>query len=221
MLPEILYEDNHLLVVNKPSGILTQPSGTQQENLEELCKLWIKEFYQKPGNVFLEAVHRLDKPVSGIVVFARTSKALSRLHSAMREQKLQKVYNAVVEGIPRPSEGILEHYLVHDEYQSLVVTQGTLNAKLCRLHYRLLKHDEKDALMEITLETGRYHQIRAQLSASRHPIVGDFKYKSRESYLPNAIALHHAKLQFPHPTLKKLIDIQAPLPEAMLQLIHA
>lgn len=219
MPPQILYEDNHVLVVNKPCGILTQPSGTKQENLEDICKLWIKQTYHKPGNVFLEAAHRLDKPVSGIVVFARTSKALSRMNASMRAQDFKKTYCAVVEGVPRQSEGVLEHYLVHDDYQSLVVEQGTPLAKFCRLHYCLKEHNDKHSLLEIILETGRYHQIRAQLAACGHPVVGDVKYKSREAYLPNAIALHHSALRFPHPTLEKSIDIQAPLPEAMLQLV--
>ena len=220
MIPHILYEDNHLLIVNKPAGLLTQPSGTDQENLEDICKAWIKETYHKPGKVFLEAVHRLDKPVSGIVVFARTSKALSRLNASMRAQELHKVYLAVIEGLLHPSEGILEHYLVHDDYQSLVVPSGTPQAKLCRLHYRLIKDNEKYSLLEIVLETGRYHQIRAQLSAAGHPVVGDSKYKSTEIYRPQAIALHHTALRCPHPTQDKIIDIHAPLPDTMQKLTN-
>ncbi len=219
MLPEILYEDNHLLVVNKPAGLLTQPSGTKQDNLEDLCKLWIKETYHKPGNVFLEAVHRLDKPVSGIVIFGRTSKALTRLNASIREQKFNKTYSAIVEGIPEPSEGILEHFLVHDDYQSRVVKQGTPEAKLCRLRYRLLRSNQKHSLLEIILETGRYHQIRAQLAESGHPIVGDAKYKSREAYLPDSIALVHSALRFPHPITGNPIEIHIPLSEAMLNLL--
>ncbi len=126
MLPYLLYEDNHLLVVNKPAGILTQPSGTEQENLEDICKQWIKESYHKPGQVFLEASHRLDKPVSGIVVFARTSKALSRLNAAIREQKFYRVYCTVVEGIPLQTEGVLEHYLIHDTFKAELLLKGRL-----------------------------------------------------------------------------------------------
>lgn len=218
-MPQILYEDNHLLVVNKPAGILTQPSGTNQENLEDICKAWIKDTYHKAGLVFLEAVHRLDKPVSGIVVFARTSKALSRLNASIRAHQFNKVYCAVVEGSPTQPEGVLEHFLIHDDYQSRVVTEKTPQAKLCRLHYRLLQKNEKYALLEIILETGRYHQIRAQLAASGHPIVGDTKYKSRYSFLPHTIALHHSRLQFPHPVQDKLLEIHAPLPHSMLVLM--
>ncbi len=220
MSPQILYEDNHLLVVNKPAGILTQPSGTQQENLEDICKQWIKEHYHKPGQVFLEAVHRLDKPVSGIVIFARTSKALSRLNASMRAQKLHKVYLALIEGVPDQLDGTLEHYLLHDDYQSQVVSQDTPNAKFCRLHYRVIQQHKKYALLEVVLETGRYHQIRAQLAASGFPVVGDMKYHSHEAYVPNTIALHHSALQFPHPTQEKIIDIQAPLPKDMLKLLE-
>jgi 23S rRNA pseudouridine1911/1915/1917 synthase len=219
IFPQIIYEDNHLLIVNKPAGILTQPSGTQQENLEDLCKTWIKETYHKPGHVFLEAVHRLDKPVSGLVVFARTSKALSRLNAFMRLHKFSKIYCAVVEGIPIHQKGVLEHYLIHDDYQSLVVTAETPQAKLCRLRYHLIKQHHHLSLLEIFLETGRYHQIRAQLACSGHPVVGDVKYKSKQAYLPSAIALHHSALQFPHPTLQKLMDVQAPLPDTMLKLL--
>lgn len=216
---EILYEDNHLLIVNKPAGILTQPSGTEQKNLEEMCKQWLKEVHHKPGAVFLQAVHRLDKPVSGIVVFARTSKSLSRLNTALRAQKFQKIYTAVVEGILTPEKGVLEHYLHHDDYKSQVVPQDTPQAKLCRIHYHLLKRHENRSLIEIDLETGRYHQIRAQLSAEGHPIVGDARYGSKEIYLPHAIALHHSRLSFPHPTQDKVIKIEAPLPAPMLTLV--
>lgn len=219
MTPDILYEDNHLLVVNKPAGLLTQPSGTAQNNLEEICKCWIKEKYNKKGNVFLEAVHRLDKPVSGIVVFARTSKALSRLNASLRQHEFHKTYLAIVEGLPQPKEGVLEHYLLHDDYQSIVAAAKTPNAKLCRLHYQTVKHRENRSLLEILLETGRYHQIRAQLSFSGYPVVGDSKYKSRETYLPNSIALHHSKLRFPHPIHEKLVEVEAPLPESMHKLI--
>lgn len=213
--PQILYEDNHLLIVYKPAGILTQPSGTQQENMENICKQWIKETYHKPGQVFLEAVHRLDKPVSGIVVFARTSKALSRLNAAMRNQQFQKIYCALVEGCVDPQKGVLEHYLVHDDYQSRVVPAGTPQAKFCRLNYQVLQKTLLHSLVEIELETGRYHQIRAQLSALGYPIVGDSKYGAHEKYPFQTIALHHSKLNFPHPTLEQTIHVLAPLPVEM------
>lgn len=215
MLPEIIYEDNHLLVVNKPAGLLTQPSGTTQENLEDYCKEWIKTTYNKPGKVFLEAVHRLDKPVSGIVIFAKTSKALSRLNLSMRNKELKKIYCALVEGTLQAEEGTLEDYLVHEEFKSEVVSINTPGAKLCRLHYKVLKHQGDVSLVEIQLETGRYHQIRAQLAAHGNPIVGDAKYKSHIPYAQNAIALHHSYIEFPHPTKEEIIKKSAPLPISM------
>lgn len=196
---KIVYEDNHQLVINKPAGLLTQPSGTEQESLEAQAKFWIKEHYQKPGNVFLEAVHRIDKPVSGLVLFARTSKALSRLQGAMREKKSHKLYYALVEGKVIAETGTLEHYLTHDDFQALVVKAGNPEAKLARLHYRVVKWEGSLTLLEIVLETGRYHQIRAQLATTGHPILGDKKYGSRQFFREGEIALHHSLLRVPHP----------------------
>lgn len=196
---DIIYEDNHLLVVNKPAGLLTQPSGTDQDSLEQQAKQYIKEQYQKPGNVFLEAVHRLDKPVSGLVVFARTSKALSRLQAAMRAKKYTKIYTALVEGEIKNAEGVLEHYLIHDDFKATVAAKGNPEAKLARLHYKVLKFDKGNSLLEIELDTGRYHQIRAQLATIGHPIVGDAKYGSKKQFFADTIALHHKSIAFPHP----------------------
>lgn len=215
MTPEILYEDNHLFVVSKPAGILTQPSGTDQENMEDICKAWIKKAANKPGNVFLGAVHRIDKPVSGIVMFAKTSKALSRMNESMRKGKFLKIYCAIIEGSLEEDEGTLEHYLYHDEFRSVVVSKNSPDAKFCILHYRCLKKTAQFSLLEIELETGRYHQIRAQLSASGHPIVGDVKYGSRSPFAGNNIALHHYEQHFPHPTKDEIVSVIAPLPPAM------
>src|SRR5688572_21267276 len=134
----IIYEDNHLLVVNKPAGLLTQPSGTEQSSIEALAKVWMKQTYHKEGNVYLHSIHRLDKPVSGIVVFAKTSKALSRLQATMRQSQAHKLYYALVEGLPLVPKGTLEHYLVHDDFQSRVVSKDFPQAKLARLQYRLM-----------------------------------------------------------------------------------
>ncbi len=216
---EIIFEDNHLLVVNKPAGLLTQPSGTLQDNLEFQCKNWIKEKFNKPGQVFLEAVHRLDKPVSGIVLFARTSKALSRLNESMREKSFVKKYCALVEGILDPREGALEHYLLHDDFQATVVSARTPEAKLSKLHYQTLKNNNLFSLVEITLETGRYHQIRAQLSATNHPIVGDKKYGSQVKFPPNTIALHHFYLEFLHPITKETLVFKSALPPTWSRLL--
>lgn len=214
MFIDLLYEDNHLLVLNKPSGILTQPSGTEQESLEEWGKRWIKEKYQKPGNVFLQAAHRIDKPVSGIVVFAKTSKAISRLNQTIREKAAQKKYLALVEGIPANQEAILEHYLIHDDYCARLALPGEQQGKHCRLHYKMLEKRNGVALLEITLETGRYHQIRCQLSALGLPIIGDFKYGSKRNYLPSSICLHHSSMKLPHPTKGELLSFHSPTPSS-------
>lgn len=209
---QIIHVDNHQLVVNKPAGLLTQPSGTDQDSVEAQAKEWLKEQYQKPGNVFLEAVHRLDKPVSGLVLFARTSKALPRLHKAMREKKSRKCYLALIEGSLEYPEGTLEHYLFHGEHQAYVVDAESPEAKRAVLHYRVIDSRKSSSLLEIVLETGRYHQIRAQLSAIGHPIIGDMRYGSLKPYVEGQIALHHFQLQIPHPITEVMQTFEAPPP---------
>lgn len=207
---DVIYEDNHLLVVNKPAGILTQPSGTDQPSLEGQAKAWLKEKYQKQGNVFLEAVHRIDKPVSGIVLFAKTSKALSRLNVVIREKRTSKYYTALVEGIVTEEFAALEHYLVHDDHKAYVTTPKDPQGKMARLHYKVLKRHATTTLLEIKLETGRYHQIRAQLAAIGHPIVGDAKYGSTTKQPSGNIALHHTRLEIPHPITGNIHTFEAP-----------
>lgn len=197
----ILYEDNHLLIVCKPADMLTQPNNSQETSLEEECKRLIKERDSKPGNVFLHAVHRIDKPVSGIVMFAKTSKALSRMNAALRGRQMKKIYHARISGTLPAKEGTLEHYLRHDDFRAVVDPEG----KLCRLHYRLLDN----GIVEIDLETGRYHQIRAQLAAVGCPVKGDGKYGSIEPW-KQGIALHHAVLTFPHPVTGEMITVSCP-----------
>lgn len=213
----ILYEDNHQLVLNKPAGLLTQPSGTELDSLEAQAKTWIKEHCNKPGNVFLHAVHRLDKPVSGIVLFARTSKALTRLNDSLRKKESKKIYRALVEGLVVNDEGTLEHYLIHDDHCAQVVDASVSDAKLARLHYRVLKRKGSLTFIEIELETGRYHQIRVQLSASGHPILGDRKYGSRLEYVVEGIALHHYRLDVPHPITGEMQHFESPLPQIWLK----
>lgn len=206
MPPYILHEDNHLLVANKPAGILTQPSGTEQESLEAICKAWLKEKYGKPGNVFLEAVHRLDKPVSGIVLFAKTSKALSRLQASQRAKEGSKNYLALLEGIPHKKEGKLEHFLVHGDFQAFVDPKHP-DSKHSILHYRLLEERNGQALVEIDLVTGRYHQIRAQFAAEGMPIVGDKRYGGHGD--GHKICLHHFRLTFSHPISHELLTFES------------
>lgn len=190
---DILFEDNHLLAINKPAGLLTQPNETSAPDLETLAKAYLKEKYQKKGNVFLHPIHRLDKPVSGIVLFARTSKALSRLNAQMRGRTIEKTYTALIEGCPPQETATLEHILAHSSHRAHISPKG----KPAHLTYRLLKTYPTTSLVEITLRTGRYHQIRAQFSHIGHPLVGDAKYGAQEKN--SRIALHHTKLTFTHP----------------------
>lgn len=213
-----LFEDNHLLILNKPAGLLTQPSGTDQDSLEQQAKAWVKSVHCKPGNVFLHAIHRLDKPVSGIVVFAKTSKALSRLNAFMRMRNMRKTYWAWVEGYVSLDEGILEDYLMHDEFHAKIVPAEHPRGKTARLSYKVLQRKKERSLLEIDLATGRYHQIRLQLSAWGYPIWGDRKYGGQQPYEFAAIALHHRRLQLPHPISQILQTFEAPLPAAFIAL---
>lgn len=200
---EVLYVDNHILVVNKPAGIATQLSPTSDESLEQDCKEWVRERYQKPGNVFLHPIHRLDKPVSGIVLFARTSKALSRLNASMRSHEMQKTYIAHVEGLLEPLTGTLTHYLVHGDHYAHLSSPTDKEAKYACLHYQVKEHQKSSSIVGISLETGRYHQIRAQMAAIGHPVIGDVKYGSTQLLPSKKIALCHAHFSFPHPITKE------------------
>ncbi len=197
---KILYCDNHLLVVEKPADMATQP------DLALLAKGWIKKKFHKPGAVFLEPVHRLDKDVGGLVLFARTSKALSRLQMLMREKKIEKIYHALVEGEPPKREGRLVHLLEHGSHRALVG-----KGKESILDYKVLRREKRTTLLEIHLVTGRYHQIRAQLSAIGNPIVGDKKYGSRRTW-PIGIALRHVRLRFVHPVTHQEIVVSSAIP---------
>lgn len=205
---QIVFEDNHLLVVNKPAGLLTQPSGTSQDSLEAQAKVYIKQKYNKPGNVFLEAIHRLDKPVSGLVVFAKTSKALSRLNAAQREKSSQKIYLALIERPLSQPSGTLQHYLVHEDYRARIAHPGDPEAKRSVLHYRTTGEREGFPLVEIELETGRYHQIRAQFAAAGSPLLGDKKYGSRVSFPQAEIALHHFRITLLHPITQEILTFE-------------
>ncbi|MBS0649558.1 MAG: RluA family pseudouridine synthase [Verrucomicrobia bacterium] len=211
---EIIYVDNHLLIINKRGGIPTQESPGCPENVTDWAKNWIKRKYDKPGKVFLEPIHRLDKPVSGMVLFARTSKALSRLQEMMRERKIAKWYYALVEQAPSQSEGVLEHHLVHDEHRARIVPSSHPEGKKAVLAYRTKQESRLGFLLEIELQTGRYHQIRAQLAHVRSPILGDQKYGSSKTWSKDCIALHHGKLSFVHPVTKEELAFTAPFPSS-------
>lgn len=213
-----LFEDNHLLILNKPSGLLTQPSGTEQDSLEGQAKAWIKERDCKPGNVFLEAVHRLDKPVSGAVVFAKTSKALGRLNQSMRAKQTRKIYWAWLEGELPSDQGTLVNYLLHDDFHAQVVDSSHSEGKMARLSYRVLHRKRERTLLEIELETGRYHQIRLQFGFLGYPVWGDLKYGGQRLYDQGSIALHHRCIEIPHPVTHETLRIEAPLPAIFNQL---
>lgn len=210
--PVILFEDNHLIALNKPAGLLTQPSGRDGESLETQVKEWIRRTKGKPGEVFLHAVHRLDRPVSGIALFARTSKALARMNEQQRRREIRKTYHAVVAGDLPAWQGTMRHLLRHSRMRSLEAAGHDEGARECILHYCILERRGGLTLVEIVLETGRYHQIRAQLSACGCPVLGDTRYGGRPVSAIPGIALHHARMEFSHPTLKTRVTIDAPLP---------
>lgn len=212
---QIVYEDNHLLVINKKSGQLVQGDKTGDIPLLDLLKNFIKVRDQKPGNVYLGLVHRIDRPTSGLVIFAKTSKALSRLTQMIKNRAIQKTYWAIVPKTPISNKARLVHYLKKNEKnnKSIVFTQPTDGAKEAILTYTLLKSLDCYQLLEIDLETGRHHQIRAQLSKIGIPIKGDLKYGAMRSNPDGSISLHARRLKFIHPVSKLAIDIIAPLPK--------
>jgi 23S rRNA pseudouridine1911/1915/1917 synthase len=212
---DVLFEDNHCLVVNKPAGVLVQSDHTGDRSLADYSKSWLQQRHAKPGAVFLGVVHRLDRPVSGIVLLARTSKALSRLAAAFRQRRVTKVYRAILELPPEMLNGRLEHYLLKDPASntSRIVAADTGGARRAVLHYRVLQRVAAGALVEIVPETGRSHQIRVQMASVGGAIVGDLRYGSNTA-LGEKIALHATRLQFPHPTRQEIIDIHCPLPQS-------
>lgn len=211
---QVLYEDNHLLVVNKRPGDIVQGDQTGDTPLSEVSKEYLKKKYKKPGKVFLGVVHRLDRPTSGALVFARTSKALSRMNAIFKEKTVRKTYWALV-SVPPPSEsGRLVHWLQRNPKQnkSFAYTGDAPNRKKAVLNYRVLKSLDRYYLLEIELETGRHHQIRAQLAAIGCPIKGDLKYGSPRSNPDGSIHLHARKLEFLHPVKKTRVSLSAPPP---------
>ncbi len=214
----ILYEDNHVIVINKRASEIVQGDKTGDETLPDKIKAYLKEKYQKPGNVFCGVVHRLDRPTSGAVIFARTSKGLERLNEQFREKETKKTYWAIVENKPENPRGTLVHYLKKNEkqnksYATLVETAGS---KKAILHYELIASSDKYHLLEVILETGRHHQIRVQLSSIGCIIKGDVKYGARRPNIDGSVGLHARYLEFNHPTTKELIKITAPVPDDSL-----
>lgn len=199
--PLVHYCDNHLLVAIKPQGVPTQPHEGSSGSLEESVKAWVKEEFKKPGNVFLHVIHRLDKPVGGLVLFARTSKALSRLNEASRKKEIERSYLAIVEGVLLNQKGKLEHHLHHGDHRAVVDAKG----KYASLTYKVIEKRSHSTVVSVKLDTGRYHQIRAQFAAIGHPILGDKKYGSSKGD-GIQIALWCNQISFQHPILQKRMD---------------
>lgn len=216
---EVIYEDNHLIAVNKNCHELVQGDKTGDTSLADLLKTWLKEKYAKPGNVFVGVTHRLDRPVTGVVVFAKTSKALARMNELFRTGEIKKTYWAIVRNRPPEVEQELTHWLVRNEKQnkSYVCTPSQKrDARKAVLHYRLLAQSENYYLLEIDLQTGRHHQIRCQLAAIGCSIRGDLKYGAGRSNPDGGISLHARRVSFVHPVSKRPINIVAPVPDEPL-----
>ena len=214
----VVYEDNHIIVVNKTASEIVQADKTGDTPLSETVKQYLKEKYQKPGNVFIGVTHRLDRPVSGLVIFAKTSKALTRLNEMFRTSEVKKTYWAVVKNAPKDTEGELVHFLVRNEKQnkSYAYDKEVPKSKKAVLDYRLIGRSENYYLLEVDLKTGRHHQIRCQLAKMGCPIKGDLKYGSPRSNPDGSICLHARRVRFTHPVSKELIELEAPLPEGNL-----
>ena len=214
----VVYEDNHIIIVNKTASEIVQGDKTGDTPLSETVKLYLKEKYQKPGNVFIGVTHRLDRPVSGLVVFAKTSKALTRLNDMFKNGEVKKTYWAVVKNQPHEPEGELVNYLVRNEKQnkSYAYDKEVPNSKKAILHYRLIAKSQNYYLLEIDLKTGRHHQIRCQLAKMGCPIKGDLKYGSPRSNPDGSICLHARFVRFIHPVSKELIEVEAPVPTGNL-----
>ncbi len=211
----VVYEDNHIIIVNKNSSEIVQGDKTGDTPLSDIVKQYLKEKYEKTGNVFVGVTHRLDRPVSGLVVFAKTSKALSRLNEMFKNSEVRKTYWAIVKNCPKSEEAELVNYLVRNEKQnkSYAYDKEVKNSKKAILRYRLISHSENYYLLEVDLKTGRHHQIRCQLAKMGCPIKGDLKYGFPRSNPDGSISLHARKISFIHPVSKKTIEVEAPVPD--------
>ncbi len=217
-IDRIIFIDNHLIAVTKPAGLLTQPDRNTDESLIDQTRQWIKEKYNKPNNIFLGLVHRLDRNVSGVVLFARTSKAASRLSKQFREGTPKKHYRAIVLGKLKEEHTTLVHYLRKEKsLRATVFPRETPTAKRSELSYEVINSLEKKSLLEVSLSTGRFHQIRAQMAFIGHPIIGDVKYGAPEPLPNQEIALYAHKLVFSHPVSNEEITLTAPEPKTWEQ----
>jgi len=212
---QVLYEDNHIIIVNKRVGDIIQGDKTGDKPLNEILKEYLKYKYNKPGNVFLGVVHRLDRPTSGIVIFAKTSKALERLNAMLRSHEIEKTYWAIVKNKPEKDKDTLIHFLLKNpkNNKSTAYKKAAEKSKKGILHYTILKKLERYFLLKINLETGRHHQIRCQLASIGSPIKGDLKYGFNRSNKNAGIHLHARKVSFTHPVKKEQLIVTAPLPK--------
>lgn len=215
---QVIYDDNHIVIVNKKSGEIVQGDKTGDTPLSDVVKAWIKETYAKPGNVFLGVVHRLDRPVSGCVIFAKTSKALSRMNDMFRNGEVHKTYWAIVQNEPAEPEATLTHWLTRNEKQnkSYAFDHEVKGSKKAILSYKVIGRSDRYTLLEVHLMTGRHHQIRCQLASIGCPIKGDRKYGAHRSNTDDSISLLARRVEFVHPVSKKPISIEAPFPEDAL-----
>ena len=214
----ILYEDNHLIIVNKEASEIVQGDKTGDKPMSEMVKEYLREKYNKPGNVFCGVVHRLDRPTSGVIVFAKTSKALARLNKMFKEDKVEKGYWAIVQNRPRKQKETLTHYLIKNERinKSSSYDSEKPNTKKAILHYSIIAQSDNYFLLQVNLETGRHHQIRVQLSQIGCPIKGDLKYGAKRSNRDGSISLHARSISFIHPVSQKKIEVVAPVPNETL-----
>jgi len=209
----VIHADNHLLALYKPAGLLAQRNHTGAPSLLDLAKLWVKERYQKPGRVFLGLLHRLDRPVAGVMLFARTSKAAARLSAQFRSGSIHKVYLAIVEGVPARQSESLTDYIERRGRNCRIVPAVTDNSREARLHFHWIESDAKRSLLQVVLETGRRHQIRLQLSHAGLPLVGDVRYGASAPLESRQIALLARELTIEHPTRRLPVRIVCPLPD--------
>ena len=218
---DVVYEDNHIIIVNKKPGEIVQGDKTGDTPLSELVKLYLKEKYNKPGNVFCGVVHRIDRPVGGLVIFAKTSKALTRLNDMLRRNEIHKTYWAMVEGHPAQSDATLECHMRSDGRlnKSFVCRPSDTDAKKAILHYSTVASGERYSILQINLITGRKHQIRLQLSSMGNPIKGDLKYGARRSNPDGSISLLARRIEFIHPVSHEEISIEIPPTPEMARII--
>lgn len=219
-LSQILHSDNHLLAMAKPAGLPVVPDSSEDESLLDQGKIWLKQEFHKPGKVFLGVVHRLDRPVSGVVMFARTSKAAGRLSEAWRRNDVSKIYWAIGSGTVNEDSGELEQWLLKDRARNIVhaVTPGVEGAKKACTHWRVLGRSKGNVFLEMEAITGRSHQLRVAAATLGVPLLGDLKYGACEPLSDRSVALHARRLEVPHPTRDERVEVEAPLPEIFARL---